>query len=148
MKGIVFNVQKFSVNDGPGIRTTVFLKGCPLSCLWCHNPESKVLAPQLMYSAEKCVLCGKCMHVCDKNVHSFVDNKHILDREKCVACGKCEEECLYEALEIAGKERSVDEVLDEVMQDKIFYETSNGGMTLSGGEPLLQFDFSLALLTF
>jgi pyruvate formate lyase activating enzyme len=145
MKGIVFNVQKFSVNDGPGIRTTVFLKGCPLSCLWCHNPESKALAPQLMYSADKCVMCGKCMRVCAESVHSFVDNKHILNREKCVACGKCEEECLYDALEIAGKEKSVDEVIAEVMQDKIFYETSNGGMTLSGGEPLLQFDFSLAL---
>lgn len=146
MKGIVFNIQKFSVNDGPGIRTTVFLKGCPLSCIWCHNPESKRAFPELMYSEEKCVMCGKCVHVCDKNVHSFVNNKHVINREACRKCGKCEEECLYDALEIAGKEKSVEEVIEEVMKDKIFYETSNGGITLSGGEPLLQYDFSLEIL--
>ncbi|MBE5732080.1 MAG: glycyl-radical enzyme activating protein [Clostridiales bacterium] len=146
MKGIVFNIQKFSVNDGPGIRTTVFLKGCPLSCTWCHNPESKRAFPELMYSADKCVMCGKCAHVCPKNVHLFENGKHIVVRENCIACGKCEEECLYEALEIAGKEKSVEEVIDEVLKDKIFYETSNGGVTLSGGEPLLQYEFSLELL--
>lgn len=146
MKGIVFNIQKFSVNDGPGIRTTVFLKGCPLSCIWCHNPESKKAFPELMYSADKCVMCGKCANVCPKNVHLFKNNVHIVKRENCIACGKCEEECLYEALEIAGKEKSVEEVIDEVMKDKVFYETSNGGITLSGGEPLLQYDFSLEIL--
>ncbi|MBO5222969.1 MAG: glycyl-radical enzyme activating protein [Clostridia bacterium] len=146
MKGIVFNIQKFSVNDGPGIRTTVFLKGCPLSCIWCHNPESKKAFPELMYSADKCVMCGKCANVCPKNVHLFKNNVHIVKRENCIVCGKCEEECLYEALEIAGKEKSVEEVIDEVMKDKVFYETSNGGITLSGGEPLLQYDFSLEIL--
>ncbi len=146
MKGIVFNIQKFSVNDGPGIRTTVFMKGCPLSCIWCHNPESKKLNAELMYSEDKCVMCRKCAHVCPKDVHVFANGKHILARENCIGCGKCEEECLYEAIEIAGKEKSVDEVIDEVLKDKIFYETSNGGITLSGGEPLLQYDFSLELL--
>lgn len=146
MKGIVFNIQKFSVNDGAGIRTTVFLKGCPLSCIWCHNPESKRVYPELMYNAEKCVMCGKCATVCPKNVHLFENGKHIIARERCIGCGKCEEACLYEAIEIAGKEKTVDEVLDEVMKDKIFYDTSGGGITLSGGEPLLQFDFALAIL--
>ena len=146
MKGIVFNIQKFSVNDGPGIRTTVFLKGCPLSCIWCHNPESKRAYPELMYTADKCVMCGKCANVCPKNVHSFENGKHILARENCVGGGKCEEECLYEAVEVAGKEKSVDEVIEEVLKDKIFYETSNGGVTLSGGEPLLQYEFSLEVL--
>ena len=146
MKVIVFNIKKFSVNDGPGIRTTVFLKGCPLSCIWCHNPESKHAFPELMFAAEKCVMCGKCANVCPQNVHLFKNNEHVIARENCIGCGKCEEECLYEAVEVAGKKKSVDEVIDEVLKDKIFYETSNGGVTLSGGEPLLQYEFSLEIL--
>ena len=145
-KGIVFNIQKFSINDGPGIRTTVFLKGCMLNCLWCHNPESKSLKPQLMFQDERCIGCGKCVKVCPLGLHTVgEDGKHIIDRKNCIACGKCVEACAG-ALEIAGREMFVDEVIDEVLKDKTFYETSGGGITLSGGDPLMQFDFTLSLL--
>lgn len=146
MKGTVFNIQKFCINDGPGIRTTVFLKGCPLSCLWCHNPESKAAKPELMYDVRKCIMCGKCATVCPSGCHSFSEEKgHIFDREKCISCGKCEEVCYSSALEMAGKLREAEDVIAEVMKDKAFYDNSGGGMTLSGGEPMLQFDFAYEL---
>ncbi len=144
IKTTVLNIQKFSLNDGPGIRTTVFLKGCPLDCLWCHNPESKKRAPQLMLHVAKCIGCGMCLGACPKGLHSFTP-EHQIERAACTACGKCSEVCIG-ALEVAGKEMSVAEVLDEVMKDKPFYDNSGGGLTLSGGEPLLHFDFTLALL--
>lgn len=146
-KGTVFNIQKFSINDGPGIRTTVFMKGCPLRCLWCHNPESKHTYREIMYDAAKCAGCGKCFDVCEKKAHNVNDNLHILDRTLCKGCGECAEACVFGALEAVGKEMSAEEVIDEVLRDKIFYETSGGGMTLSGGEPMLQFDFTYELLT-
>lgn len=146
MQGIVFNIQKFCINDGPGIRTNVFLKGCPLKCLWCHNPESQKVAEEISYIAHKCIGCGRCVAVCPEHAHSFVDGVHIFDRSKCKVCGKCAEECVAEALEKVGKPMTVDEVLEEVMKDKAFYDTSGGGMTVSGGEPTLQFDFVYALL--
>ena len=142
----VFNIQKFSINDGPGIRTTVFLKGCPLSCIWCHNPESNKPFPELMYDAKKCSLCGKCMDVCPNGCHSFKDSVHIFNRENCINCGKCAESCYFEALEMAGSVMNQEDVLNEVLKDKAFYETSGGGITLSGGEPMMQFDFSYELL--
>ena len=145
-KGIVFNIQKFSINDGPGIRTTVFLKGCPLRCAWCHNPESNSVKPEIFYDAKKCLLCGKCAMVCENGCHKFIDGIHIYDREKCIACGKCVDKCVVEALETAGKEMTVEEVISEVLKDKAFYENSNGGITLSGGEPMLQFEFTYELL--
>lgn len=158
MKGLVFNIQKFSINDGPGIRTTVFLKGCMLNCLWCHNPESKSAKPQLMFHENQCIGCGQCLEVCPLGLHKFteitsysaegersVENIHVIDREKCIACGKCAEACVG-ALEIVGKEMTVEEVLQEVMKDKIFYDNSGGGMTVSGGEPLMHPEFTLALL--
>ena len=146
MQGIVFNIQKFCINDGPGIRTNVFLKGCPLKCLWCHNPESQKVEEEISYIAHKCIGCGRCVMVCPEHAHSFVDGVHIFDRSKCKACGKCAEECVAEALEKVGKPMTVEEVLEEVMKDKAFYDTSGGGMTVSGGEPTLQFDFVYALL--
>lgn len=145
MQGKVFNIQRFSVNDGPGIRTTVFLKGCMLNCLWCHNPESKSSKPQLMFHAGQCIGCGACVQACPLGLHSFAENgEHRIDREKCVACGKCVDACVG-ALEIAGKNMSVEEVLKEVLKDKAFYDNSQGGMTVSGGEPLMQPDFTLEL---
>lgn len=144
-EGLIFNIQKFCINDGPGIRTTVFFKGCPLRCKWCHNPESNEVSPQLLYSSDKCIGCGKCAAVCEKGVHTFSDS-HILVREKCIKCGKCENVCNVGALEIAGKLISAGEVIREVLKDKAFYEDSGGGITLSGGEPFLQFSFLIDIL--
>ncbi len=143
---IIFNIQKFCVNDGPGIRTTVFLKGCPLNCIWCHNPESKKIVPEVFYNESKCIKCGKCMAKCGKGAHSFTPECHNYDREKCVVCGKCCDACPTEALEVAGYEISATDALKEVLKDKIFYENSGGGMTLSGGEPMMQFEFALELM--
>ena len=145
VQGNVFNIQKFCTNDGPGIRTTVFLKGCPLHCEWCHNPESQKRETQLLFDASKCVNCGRCVQVCPVNAQYFKDT-HEIDRSKCVACGECCKVCPTDALELAGKEMSIQEVMEEVLSDKIFYDNSGGGMTLSGGEPLLQFDFAYELL--
>ena len=146
-KGTVFNIQKFSVNDGPGIRTTVFIKGCPLRCIWCHNPESKHAYPEIMYNKAKCAGCGACLSVCDKKAHNVNNSVHIYDRSLCTSCGKCAEACVFGAIEIAGKVMDSEEVIAEVMRDKVFYDTSGGGMTLSGGEPMMQFDFTYELLS-
>jgi len=146
LHGTVFNIQKFSVNDGPGIRTTVFLKGCPLNCIWCHNTESKFTKREIFYNFEKCIGCGKCSNICDYLCHIIEDGKHIYDRSRCIACGECTKECFTEALETVGETKTVEEVIEEVLKDKDFYENSGGGITLSGGEPLLQFEFSYELL--
>ena len=144
--GVVFNIQKFSINDGPGIRTTVFLKGCPLRCIWCHNPESKSTKQQLFYDARKCVGCGRCAEACPNGAHKFTDGTHTIDRDLCTVCGACAGACIPEALEVVGEEKTVDEVIREVMKDKAFYDNSGGGITVSGGEPMLQFEFTLELL--
>ena len=150
--GIVTDFKRFAVHDGDGIRTTVFLKGCPLKCVWCHNPESISPKPELAFYAEKCTGCGECMRVCPNGAHLFEAGDtpdsyiHRLDRTKCAACGKCAEVCVSGALKLCGRRMSVDEVMKIVAEDRIFYETSNGGMTLSGGEPTLQPEFALALL--
>lgn len=143
MKGLVFNIQRFSIDDGPGIRTTVFLKGCPLRCAWCHNPESHSFTPEIMFDASKCIGCGACLETCTN--HLLQDGIHILDRSKCKSCGKCAEACLSDALELCGKYMTDTEVFETVLRDKAFYQ-NNGGMTLSGGEPLMQHEFSLSLL--
>ncbi|MBR0360456.1 MAG: glycyl-radical enzyme activating protein [Clostridia bacterium] len=143
--GTIFNIQKFSINDGPGIRTTVFMKGCPLNCLWCHNPESKSRKTEIFFDARKCVGCRSC-EVCPYGCHVFTDTEHIFNREKCIACGKCAAECYTDALELVGTEKSVEEIIAEVMKDEAFYENSGGGMTLSGGEPMFQFNFTYELL--
>ena len=144
-KGVILDIQKFSIHDGPGIRTTVFLKGCPLNCLWCHNPESKNFQPQLSYDANKCIMCGKCETVCPANVHKFENNTHCTDYSKCILCGKCVESCPVNALSIYGKSMSINEIISEVKKDKKFFENTGGGITISGGEPLNQQEFTATL---
>lgn len=146
MDGVIFNIQKFCINDGPGIRTTFFLKGCPLNCLWCHNPESKALPPEMLFDPKKCVFCGGCAAVCPENCHVLDEKTHHFRRENCIRCGKCVEKCIPGALEMAGKTMSVEAALAEAMKDAIFYQTSGGGVTLSGGEPMAQFAFTEAFL--
>lgn len=145
-KGIVFDIKKFAVDDGPGIRTTVFLKGCPLRCWWCHNPEGQVSAPELMFRRRRCIDCGKCVKSCPKEAISYVAKKISIDRKYCSVCERCSQKCPTEALVIVGKEMTVREVVKEIDRDLIFYEESEGGVTFSGGEPLLQLDFLEALL--
>jgi pyruvate formate lyase activating enzyme len=140
--GLIFDIKHFAVHDGPGIRTTVFVKGCPLRCMWCHNPESLTSTPQLLYTPSRCIGCGYCMKVCDNGAHITVNGKHEVDWGKCEACGKCAAECYSGALEFAGREATVGEVMEEVMKDKVFYDNSKGGLTISGGEPLMQPEFT------
>ncbi len=143
---MVFDIQRMSIHDGPGIRTTVFLKGCPLECLWCHNPEGRDGRPQLAFTPALCIGCGFCFERCPNAGHILEDGEHRLNRDACAECFACTEQCYSDALEVVGKEMSADDVLDEVQKDRPFYEESGGGMTLSGGEPLVQFDFAEALL--
>ncbi len=145
-KGIIFDIQRFSLHDGPGIRTTVFMKGCPLRCWWCHNPEGISSQPLLSFLPDKCIGCGFCFKVCPRRAHRMEGGRHVLDREKCIRCGACTVECCSGALELAGKKVTVEEVIREVLKDRPFYETSGGGMTLSGGEPTYQMAFTEALL--
>ena len=147
MRGRVFNIQRFTTNDGPGIRTTVFLKGCPLNCLWCHNPESKSPMPELSLDAKRCIGCGKCAVNCPKGNHILSAEGHRILRENCDVCGYCAKECPGGALERIGKDMDAAEVIEQVMRDKPFFQNSDGGMTVSGGEPLFQPDFLLELLT-
>lgn len=146
-KGIILNTKQFEIHDGPGMRTTLFLKGCPLRCKWCHNPESWIIKPQLAYYAHKCVLCGKCVEACPNGVHSIDENnKHQMNRDACTLCGKCVQVCPRNAFTLFGKEVSPEDILPELLEDKIFFEGSGGGVTVSGGEPLMQADFTAELL--
>ena len=150
--GRIFDIQRFSLHDGPGIRTTVFLKGCPLRCLWCHNPEGISSAPEVSFLPEKCMVCGECERVCEHRAHRIGANRqgievtHAYDRSRCVTCGRCTSFCDMGALELVGRSVTVEEVMREVAQDRAFYLRSGGGMTVSGGEPLSQIDFTVALL--
>lgn len=144
-QGTVFNIQKFSLNDGPGIRTTVFLKGCPLKCIWCHNPESISFKQQIIFNSKLCCNCGMCVDKCINKSHTIVNDAHIFDRSKCDICGECVSACIN-ALELAGYETTVEELITEVLKDKAFYDASKGGVTLSGGEPMAQFEFIYELL--
>jgi pyruvate formate lyase activating enzyme len=149
-KGQVFNIQRFSLHDGPGIRTVVFFKGCPLRCIWCHNPESHESGPEISYYSEKCIRCGACAAVCPQKAHSISreTGEHLFLRENCRGCcGSCAEACPPGALSLIGRTVEAAEALDEVERDEPFYRNSGGGMTLSGGEPFFQSEFALALLT-
>ncbi|RLD89381.1 MAG: glycyl-radical enzyme activating protein [Bacteroidetes bacterium] len=137
----LLEIQRMSTEDGPGIRTTIFLKGCTLHCSWCHNPESISPKPQLQWLQTNCMGCQLCVAACPNNTLSYVDNQIIIDRDICEACGICVEECPTGALEIMGQAISVDEVVQEVLKDKAYFEKSNGGITVSGGEPTMQADF-------
>lgn len=145
IQGCVFDIQRMSVHDGPGIRTTVFLKGCPLHCLWCHNPESQSSRPELALHEAQCINCGECLLTCPKGNHAFMEGVHLIRRDRCIRCGLCAKACVG-ALELIGREMNVEEVMMEVRKDVNFYKTSGGGITLSGGEPLMQPVFAKALL--
>jgi pyruvate formate lyase activating enzyme len=136
LNGTIFNIQRFSVHDGPGIRSTVFLKGCPLSCWWCHNPESQAAIPQVLTNESRCIHCNQCIQVCD-----------LSPDEACRRCGACVEACPTGARQMIGRVVSVEEVLSDVLKDRMFYDDSGGGVTISGGEPLLQPEFAIALLS-
>ena len=143
IKGIIFNIQRFSLHDGPGIRTTVFLKGCPLRCLWCRNPESIDPDPELMFDEEKCISCGKCLSICEKGaIKQTNDGKVTIIRELCDVCSACGKVCPSNAIKIVGRIVTVEEVMKEILRDLPFYRNSNGGVTASGGEPLFQPEFT------
>lgn len=145
LTGLVEAYKRFEIHDGPGVRTTVFLKGCPLSCKWCHNPECIPVVSVLGYSEQKCISCGECIDVCQRRAHGISNGAHVFDRSKCTACGKCEEVCLGDALKLHGRRETVDSVVARVKEDKAFYGKT-GGVTISGGEPLLQAEFVFDLL--
>ena len=141
---MVFNIQRFCLHDGPGIRTVVFLKGCPLRCAWCHNPESQLPRPELLFDERRCLRCMSCVRACPKGALKF-KGELLVDEAKCDLCGLCERACPTNALTICGKWMSASEVMAEVLKDKVFYEKSGGGLTISGGEPTLQPEFALEL---
>lgn len=146
MKAVITTFQRMSLHDGPGIRTTLFLKGCNFRCPWCHNPETLLQSPQLQHISSKCVSCGSCLSSCPHNALSLSDGRLMIDRQKCTVCGQCVPTCPNRALNVIGREISVEEALDVFMEDKIFYDTSGGGITVSGGEPFMQNEFVIELL--
>ena len=146
MKATIFEIKRFAVHDGDGIRTTVFFKGCPLNCIWCHNPEGISKKPQLAYIEHKCISCGACVNVCKTNAHTITNGVHNFNRSLCIQCGKCEDSCFAEALKLYGRTEEVDTLLPLLLEDKDFYTSSGGGVTLSGGECLCQADFCAELL--
>ena len=145
MSANILNVQRFCTKDGPGIRTTVFFKGCPMHCIWCHNPESHSAKKEMFFDVEKCVSCARCVSLCKNDCHKIIDGKHFYNRENCIACGNCLSP-ICDALSSVGKDFNADEIIEEVLQDKLYYQNSGGGLTLSGGEPLSNLFETLLLL--
>lgn len=146
IQGVIFNIKKYSLHDGPGIRTTVFFKGCPLSCWWCHNPEGIDPLSELVYRSSRCIGCGQCVSACPENALDLSSEGLSIDRSLCSLCGACAEVCPSKALEMMGNRVSVEDVIKEVRKDIPFYDESGGGVTFSGGEPLFQPEFLKALL--
>ncbi len=146
VSGVIYNIQRYSTHDGPGIRTTVFMKGCPLACWWCHNPEGRDIEPDHSIVASRCIGCGECVDACPEGAALLTPDGPTVDLNHCIHCGACAEACPTEARSFIGREISVDELLLEVGKDRVFYEESGGGVTFSGGEPLMQLDFLLAAL--
>ncbi len=144
--GFVFDIKKYAIHDGPGIRTTVFFKGCPLQCQWCQNPESWKREPELGFRTGRCVRCGQCAEVCTRQAITFTEDQSSTDANKCNLCGECVDACMAGAREIIGRQMTVGQVMTEVEKDVVFYDQSGGGVTFSGGEPLMQPEFLLALL--
>lgn len=140
-QGVIFNIQKFSIHDGPGIRTTVFFKGCPLRCTWCSNPESQISDIQILHDESKCVHCLTCMSNCPALAINYVNDKIVIDPKQCVGCLSCVNSCVTKALSYEGENKSVDEIVKVCLQDKDFYEESHGGVTISGGEGMAQPEF-------
>ena len=144
--GIIFNIQRYSIHDGPGIRTTVFLKGCPLNCWWCQNPESQLSGQEMIFWEDRCIGCGACSLNCPSGAIQMENKKPVTEKEKCILCGKCVEKCPALAREIIGEKLTTEEVIKEIKKDMVFYEESGGGVTFSGGEPLGQPEFLESLL--
>lgn len=144
--GLILHLQRFSTEDGPGIRTTVFFKGCPLRCIWCHNPEGISSEPQVQWLENRCIGCGSCIRTCPRGCLCRVEQGVVIDRDVCDGCGECAEACPANAMELLGKWVSLDELLNELLKDHVYFEKSGGGVTLSGGEPAMQPDFASALL--
>jgi len=144
--GTVFNIQRYSIHDGPGIRTTVFLKGCPLNCWWCQNPESRLSGQEMVFWGDRCIGCGACSTICPSGAIQIKNGIPVTEKEKCILCGKCIEKCPALAREMIGKKLTTEEVIKEIEKDLIFYEESGGGVTFSGGEPLGQSEFLEGLL--
>jgi len=144
--GNIFNIQKYSIHDGPGIRTTVFFKGCPLNCWWCHNPESQSSFPELIFWKDRCIHCKTCITTCPLGALTLEDGLVLTDKGKCTLCGECVQKCPTIAREIIGQKMTVEEIMEEIEKDGVFYRESGGGVTFSGGEPLMQQDFLEELL--
>jgi pyruvate formate lyase activating enzyme len=145
-KDLVFHIQRFSIHDGPGIRTTIFLKGCALGCFWCHNPEGRHPFLELQYFPSRCIACGECVRVCPSSAHEIADGVHQFLRDRCTTHGACVDVCCSGALEMNGRIMTADDVMREILQDRAFYLSSGGGVTLSGGEPGLNARFSSEIL--
>lgn len=145
-EGIIFDIKRYAIHDGPGIRTTIFFKGCPLHCPWCHNPEGIKLQREMIFWEDRCISCGDCEGVCPQKAITMNGKFPIINTAKCDLCGECLKVCHPEAIEIVGRKYTVDEVMGEIEKDLIFYDESGGGVTFSGGEPLMQINFLTEIL--